>query len=233
MPTWSEITIKAEEAKRLFLQDRKAGEQEFTTLLKSHPKDGMIHLKFGEAYEAIHEFALASKHFHLAETYLPKPEYKEKARNGCARVDPNIQHQKPVELDVSFEKIISKIPQDILKPIQDAGKYLKEGEYGKVSIELGQTGVRTLIMFLERKYGIRVTKDKEGKDPSWEQRTRHLADNQIFDSIAQNQLKMVREIRNNIANKKGISLTLSEAQTCLDAFKAALVRIFQEKTSPE
>lgn len=233
MPTWREITIKAEEAKRLFLQDRKAGEQEFSTLLKSHPKDGMIHLKYAEANEEDKNYALASKHFHLAETYLPKPEYKEKARNGCARVDPNIQHQKPVEFDVSFEKIISKIPQDILKPIQDAEKYLEEEEYGKVSIEIGQTGVRTLIMFLERKHGIRVNKDMEGKYPTWEQRTKYLVDNQIIDSIAQNQLKMVRDIRNNIANKEGISLTLPEAQTCLDAFKAALVRIFQEKTSPE
>ena len=224
MATWREITIKAEQAKRLFLQNRNAGEQEFTILLNSNPNDGMVHLKLGESYEAVQEYALASKHFHLAESFFRIPKYQEEARTGIERVGHHLQSPTPGD---PFEKMKSNLPPVLLKAIQDAEKFLAEGEYEKVSIETGQTGVRSLIMYLEGNSGLYTDEGPQGRN--WEKRTRDLENNQIIDSIAANQLKMVREIRNNIVNKKGVSLSPPEAKSCLDSFKSALVRIFQGK----
>jgi predicted transcriptional regulator len=225
MNQWKELTIQSEEAKRLFLKDRKGGEKAFSALMQSYPKDGMVHLKYAEANEAIQEFALASKHFHLAEQHLPMEGFKEKARKGWKRVDPSLPSVIAKDNDSAFEIIKPNLPPAILKAVQDGEANLQKKEYKNMSIDIGQTGVRTLIMHLMGKHKIQVDQDS-----NWEARSRALADHQIIDPIAQNQLKMVRDIRNNIANKEGIDLTTSEAKACLDTFKAALVRIFQEKT---
>lgn len=220
------IAQKAEQAKSLFLQNRTAGEQEFITLLNSNPNDGMVHLKLGEAYEAVQEYALASKHFHLAKSFFPMPEYQGKAQNGIERVDHHLQSST---LDDPFERIKSTLPPDVRDAVQDAEKCLEQGEYQKVSIAIGQTGVRSLIKYLELTSG-----DDGPQGPpqglNWEQRTRNLEGRQIIDPIAANQLKMVRDIRNN-SEYKTVSLSLPDAKNCIDVFKSALVRIFQGKTT--
>ncbi len=130
-----EITQKAEQAKSLFLQNRTAGEQEFSSLLNSNPNDGMVHLKLGEAYEAVQEYALASKHFHLAESFFPMQEYQGKARNGIERVD---HHLQSPTLDDPFEKIKSTLPPGLLKAVQDAEKFLEQEEYEKFLSKLAK-----------------------------------------------------------------------------------------------
>ncbi len=82
-------------------------------------------------------------------------------------------------------------------------------------------------MYFEGNFGF--YSDGGPQSLNWEQRTRNLEDKQIIDSIAVNQLKMVRDIRNNIVNKEGVSLSLPDAKNCIDTFKSALVRIFQGK----
>ena len=223
MPNFREITIKAEEAKRLFLKDRKAGEQEFATLLKLHPTDGMIHFKFAEANEAVQEYTSASNHFNLAETYLPKTEFKEKARKGLERVTPYLQDQTRTDNQNIFEKVKSNIPSEILKAVEDAVKDLSEKEYNKVVYDIGQEGFRRLLEHLEKTNGIHPE-----KSANFEERRKNLQKNVIIDKIADDQLRMVQHHRNNIEYHR-LSLNQDEAKICIEVFKTALVRIFQKK----
>jgi tetratricopeptide (TPR) repeat protein len=81
-----EIRDEADAAMRMTLTNRVAGENEFQRLLKTHPNDGMIYFKRGEAYEALGKRGLAAADYRKAEGLLPLEEWKARARQALARV---------------------------------------------------------------------------------------------------------------------------------------------------
>lgn len=86
MSDWKDVMQAAESAKEVMSSNRVAGEMQFELLLTRHPHDGMTYFKRGEAYEALGESTLAGRDFGRAMELLPKPEWKQRAREAWKRV---------------------------------------------------------------------------------------------------------------------------------------------------
>jgi len=219
MANWKEITREADAAKSLLLKNRSSGEEAFLKLIEEYPKDGMIRFQRGKGYEELKEYALAIKDYRFAEDLFPKKLYQEDARQARLRVEALLSSpSKPKEAD----SVLENIPEKIALAIRHAIQFLDSGEPEKAVTEIGQDGVRNLIMHLERE-------NKISPQNNWASRTRELEGKGVITNIVRHQLDMVREIRNKIDNSLDISITDLDARSCIETFKAALIKIFEKK----
>ena len=77
---------RAQAAARAFGEDPQRGEALFEQLFKERPNDGIVHLFYAEAYEAAGDVTTASDHFSVAERECWQDNWKERARQGLARL---------------------------------------------------------------------------------------------------------------------------------------------------
>lgn len=75
----------------LEVYDSREGERLFSELLRSHPEDGMVFFKRGEAYETVGQPEKALKDFQVAETTFPMREWKQLASQGIQRCKTDIR----------------------------------------------------------------------------------------------------------------------------------------------
>jgi len=86
MGVWRELMQAADKAKVRMIGDRANGEKEFGGLLATHPDDGMLYFKRGEAYEALGENKLAAGDFRRAMALFPKADWKARAKEAIDRL---------------------------------------------------------------------------------------------------------------------------------------------------
>jgi hypothetical protein len=77
-----DIMFQADRAKQTLGEDRARGEEEFRQLLEHHPRDGMVYLRRGQARTAAGDAAGAVSDLQRAEALLPRPEWKQQARDA-------------------------------------------------------------------------------------------------------------------------------------------------------
>jgi hypothetical protein len=80
------LMAEANAAKRMTLSDRAVGEAEFQGLLATHPDDGMIYLKRGEACNRLGARDLAAADYRRAEGLLALEDWKVRACQALTRV---------------------------------------------------------------------------------------------------------------------------------------------------
>jgi hypothetical protein len=79
---WRDIVLQADHAKRTLSVDRTEGEKEFEQLLEQYPQDGMVYLRRGEARLEVGDVRGANSDLLRAEELLPRPKWKQRARDA-------------------------------------------------------------------------------------------------------------------------------------------------------
>ena len=92
--SWREITHRAAAASHVMVTDLERGLAMFEELLEQAPGDAMIFLQRAEAYEKRGQYEEAFSDFGTAEIGFPMEQYKERAREGAARVSTAIKERK-------------------------------------------------------------------------------------------------------------------------------------------
>jgi hypothetical protein len=119
------------------------------------------------------------------------------------------------------EQILKVVPDPlIVKAVSDAIRFLKSDPVHAVR-EIGETGVRKLIMYLERKNQIEPAEN-------WLRRTRGLSERNLISQIVGYEMDAVREIRNKVVNE-GASVTRLDAEGSVRMFVAVLDNVFGVK----
>jgi tetratricopeptide (TPR) repeat protein len=86
MSDWRFIMNLAIDAKKLMIQDIKAGEKEFEAMFSRFGNDGMIFFQRGQAYESLEKYKLAAQDYEKAHQLFPMKKWKEAASEGTKRV---------------------------------------------------------------------------------------------------------------------------------------------------
>lgn len=106
---WKEINEKIRECKQLKSPDRVI---ECLRDLFQKTNDGWVAFNLAQEYEGINKLEEALEYYQKAETLLPLPEYKKKARDAISRVRSKLAERNTTK--VIEEKIIEDLP-DISK----------------------------------------------------------------------------------------------------------------------
>ncbi len=80
------IVERARRAKAIMLRDRTAGERAFDALLARQPREGLIWLMRGGAYEALADLGQAAEDYATAMDLLPPGEWRLVAQSAFERV---------------------------------------------------------------------------------------------------------------------------------------------------
>lgn len=131
--SWRSIMYEAEECRKKMQADRPSGEQAFSALLAKVGEDGMVYFKRAEAYEALGESVLSHADFKKAEGLLLMPEWKERARAGMDRTNPQratvvsgaVGHRRQIALP-SLHPKIQPLAREVIQEMRKVSERVVE-----------------------------------------------------------------------------------------------------------
>ena len=135
MTNWSITNGKLPEARSLFRQDRRLGEEFYLNLLKSYGEDGNIYFWRAEDYRKIGEYDLVLQDFQCAERFFPLDQYKEKAHKAYLEVQDTLASisKKPLQKNPPRDMVSiilqafpnPPMPEDVLPKgvVRDSAEY--------------------------------------------------------------------------------------------------------------
>jgi hypothetical protein len=144
------VLKKAEEARILLSgrSTRTSGMRRFDSLVREHPRDGMIYFKRAEAHEALNDLRAAAADYREAEGLFPRPLWRDLARSRAERLERDSQ---AAELRMTVSSALGGRATRELSHIADsawhAGRFANEIPF--VSIELSRTALVRAIKVLE------------------------------------------------------------------------------------
>jgi hypothetical protein len=161
------VVMKRAEEARILLSGkstRENGMRQFDRLVGEHPKDGMIFFKRAEAHEALNDLRAAAVDYREAQTFFPKPLWRDLARSRAERLE---KDSHAAELRMIVTSSLGARASGELSHISDsvwhAGRLVNEMLF--VSLELSRTGLVRAIKVLD---GARFLNRKD--HTSWAQR---------------------------------------------------------------
>ena len=206
-----EIMRKAEEAKESLIQNRSMGEKEFDALLRLRPRDGMVYLKRGEAYEVIGDLEIAERDFRTSLPLIFKVEWKQRVREALERV------QKAQ----SNDKILGKIPPILKEKVEAA---LRETQEPGTKILGCCTALEGIVDYL-------ANAGKLSFEPtcSLAEKTKMMREKGLIGDVTASHMHTIRVLRNGAAH--GESVFADDSNVSRTALRAIVMRVFASPTN--
>ena len=109
--SFREIMKKADMAKKFSIAEHDT--VYFEVLLKEYPKDGMVHLRLGETYEALNDIENAAKEYKLAASLFPMPQWRNNAEVSLQRLGVEKKNM-PNKKKESLEELMEQNNKDVI-----------------------------------------------------------------------------------------------------------------------
>jgi len=204
--------LKAEEAKRLLLEDRERGEHVFDELLKDYPYDGMVYFKRAEGWESLQQWVLALSDYGRAATRFPMETWREKARQRVRLIRERLERETNGTNgsdgpDCDFFK---RAPQ--IQKIAQEGKE-KIGADPRAALVSFRMVIEVLVDALARDHRIAFA-----QPDSLATKIRHLVDGGVTSSITASHMNTCRVLGNEAAHN-GL-VTKADAEVSWKALQA-------------